>query len=151
MSVTKSLFPPANREAAVVAFLRTAWQVIRATGVLGGAGIITVNAADVAHINLQLLGYTAAAVLISGIVSGLISAGDILAHGLPDAYTSNAAASIPAAIVSTVPDNVANTHDTAWQAADGTIVAQVPATPAEPAVPVDPALPAVADPAAPAV
>ncbi|MCU1418723.1 MAG: hypothetical protein JWP32_2897 [Schumannella sp.] len=102
MSISKTLFPPANREAALVAFLRTFWQVVRATGLLGGAGIITVSATQVAHINLTLLGYTVGAVLISGILSGLLASGDIIVHGLPDAYSSAAIASVPAAVVSSV-------------------------------------------------
>lgn len=102
MSITTTLFPSANREAALVAFLRTFWQVVRATALLGGAGIITVSATQVAHVDVALLGYTIAGILISGVISGLLAAGDILAHGLPDAYSSAAIASAPAAVVSSV-------------------------------------------------
>lgn len=86
MGITSRLFPPANREAAGVAFIRTFWQVVRATGVLGGAGIITVSAGDLITVDWVLVGYTAGAVLISAIGSGLLAAGDILVHGLPGAY-----------------------------------------------------------------
>jgi len=105
MSIRSKLFPPANREAAGVAFIRTFWQVVRATGFLGGAGIITVTATDLVHVNVQLLLYALGGVLISGILSGSISAGDILVHGLPAAYTPDAPASDPepAATVVTPP------------------------------------------------
>lgn len=95
MSLATTLFPPANREAAMVAFLRTFWQTVRATGLLGGAGVITVSATKLASVDVSTLLYALGAVLLSGILTGLISAGDILVHGIPDAY----AASIPAAIV----------------------------------------------------
>lgn len=96
MSLAATLFPPTNRTAAVVAFLRTFWQTVRATGLLGGAGVITVSATKLASVDGPTLLYALGAVLLSGILTGLISAGDILVHGIPDAYT----ASIPAAIVS---------------------------------------------------
>ena len=103
MSIGKTLFPPANREAALVAFLRTFWQVIRATGGLGGTGIVVVTAADLIQVNLVLVAYTVGAVLASGIISGAIAAGDILAHGLPTAYQDSALASIPMAEIASVP------------------------------------------------
>lgn len=86
MSIGTTLFPPANREAAAVAFLRTFWQTVRATGILGGGSAIIVTAADIQHINLVALAYIAGAVIISGILAGGLAAGDILVHGLPAAY-----------------------------------------------------------------
>lgn len=99
MSIGSTLFPPSNREAALVAFLRTFWQVIRGTAFLGGSGLIAVTATDLIHINLTLLAYTVGAILASGIISGALAAGDILAHGLPNAYQAAAVANIPTAIV----------------------------------------------------
>jgi hypothetical protein len=99
MSIGSTLFPPSNREAALVAFLRTFWQVIRGTAFLGGSGLIVVTAADLVHINLTLLAYTVGAILASGVISGALAAGDILAHGLPNAYQAAAVANIPTAIV----------------------------------------------------
>lgn len=99
MSIGSTLFPPSNREAAIVAFLRTFWQVIRGTAFLGGSGLIVVTAADLVHINLTLLAYTVGAILASGVISGALAAGDILAHGLPNAYQAAAVANIPTAIV----------------------------------------------------
>lgn len=103
MSIGKTLFPPANREAALVAFLRTFWQVVRATAYLGGAGVITVSATQLAHIDLKGLAFVVGAILASGILSGALAAGNILANGLPNAYQAAAVASIPAAQVSTIP------------------------------------------------
>lgn len=130
MSIGTTLFPPSNREAATIAFLRTFWQVVRATGLLGGAGLITVSAADLEHINLTLVAYTVGAIILAGLLSGLLAAGDILVHGLPDAYTSNAIASVPPAIVTPVGTPIAVTPD-------------IPAAP--PAAPL-PTAPVVADP-----
>lgn len=86
MSVLGRLFPASNREAAGVAFVRTFWQTVRATGFLGGAGVIVVQAAELIAVDWVGLGVAAAAVLLSGVGSGLLAAGDILVHGLPDAY-----------------------------------------------------------------
>jgi len=99
MSIGSTLFPPSNREAAVVAFLRTFWQVVRGTGFLGGSGLIVMSAANFIHVNLTLLGASVGAVLASGLLSGALAAGDILVHGLPDAYTSAASSSAPATTV----------------------------------------------------
>ena len=121
MSIGSTLFPPSNREAAIVAFLRTFWQVVRGTGFLAGGGIITVSATQLMHINLTLLAYTVGAVLLAGILSGALAAGDILAHGLPNAYQAAAVANIPTAIVTPTP---------------------TPADPSQPAAGVPPADPA---------
>lgn len=102
MSISKTLFPPSNREAALVAFLRTFWQVVRATSILGGGGAIVVSAADLQHIHLITLAYIAGAVMLSATLSGLFAAGNILVNGLPAAYSNAAIASIPAAAVSSV-------------------------------------------------
>ena len=103
MSIAKTLLPPANREAALVAFLRTFWQVIRPPIVLGSVALAGVATTGVVHVSLNTLGLIAAAAVLSAIVSGLLAAGDILKNGLPNAYQNAAVASIPAAIVSTVP------------------------------------------------
>lgn len=106
MSLSTTLFPPANREAATVAFLRTAWQVIRATGGLGGVGVIAVSASGLASINWPTVGYAAAAVVLSAIFSGLLAAGNILANGLPGAYQAAAIVAAPAAAVAAVAASV---------------------------------------------
>jgi hypothetical protein len=88
MTVTNALFPPANREAAAVAFIRTAWQSIRATSVLAIAGGVTITAGQVATINWPEVGYAVAAIVLTSALAGALSAGDILAHGLPESYVS---------------------------------------------------------------
>jgi hypothetical protein len=101
MSVFGKLFPPANREAAGVAFIRTFWQTVRASSYLGGAGVIFVNAAQLASIDLSTLGLTVAAIVSTGVLTASLSAGDILVHGLPSAYTPPAPA--PVAPVESAP------------------------------------------------
>ena len=100
MTIRTALFPPANRTAALVAFLRTFWQTVRAVGgltVIGG-GAIVVN--HVAAIDWPTIGYAALGVIASGLIAGAISGGDILANGLPAAYvdTVTAAGALPGAI-----------------------------------------------------
>jgi hypothetical protein len=103
MSIGKTLFPPSNRQAALVAFLRTFWQVIRPPIALGGLALGTLATTGVLHLDLKVLGIIAGAAVLSAVVSGVLAAGDILKNGLPNAYTNAAVASIPAAVVSTVP------------------------------------------------
>lgn len=89
MSVLGRLFPASNREAAGVAFVRTFWQTVRATGLLGGAGAIAVNAAEIASVDWVGLAVGAGLVIASGLLAGWNAAGDILVHGLPPAYRLN--------------------------------------------------------------
>jgi hypothetical protein len=103
MSVKSVLFPPANREAAAVAFIRTFWQVVRSVSILTVAGGVIITANDLATINWVTIAYGVGAVVLSGILSGAIAAGDILTHGLPAAYTANAVATIPVAEVTVEP------------------------------------------------
>lgn len=100
MSITSTLFPPAYREAALVAFLRTFWQTIRPPIVLGSLGLGTIAATGAMHIDLKFVGIVAAASVLFAIVSGVLAAGDILKNGLPNAYVNAAAATIPASVAS---------------------------------------------------
>lgn len=88
MSIASKLFPPANREAAGVAFIRTAWQTARATAALSVAGGIVVTAGDLATVDWVTVGLTLGGIGITSAVAGLLAAGDILVHGLPAAYQS---------------------------------------------------------------
>jgi hypothetical protein len=86
MSVFSKLFPPANREAAGVAFIRTAWQTARATAVLSVGGGVIVTAAQLAAINWLTVLYTVGGIVITSLIAGGLAGGDILVHGLPGAY-----------------------------------------------------------------
>jgi hypothetical protein len=88
MTIANTFFPPANREAAAVAFIRTVWQSIRATSILAIAGGVTITAGQVATINWPEVGYAVAAIVLTGALAGSLAAGDILTHGLPDSYVS---------------------------------------------------------------
>lgn len=99
MSIKTALFPPANRTAALVAFLRTFWQTVRGVGgltILGG-GALVVNHAAV--IDWPLVGWAALGIILSGILAGALSGGDILTNGLPAAYIATVT---PADIVTAV-------------------------------------------------
>ena len=100
MTIRAALFPPANRTAALVAFLRTFWQTVRGVGgltILGG-GALVVNHAAV--IDWPLVGWAVLGIILSGILAGALSGGDILANGLPAAYTDTVidAGTLPGAI-----------------------------------------------------
>jgi hypothetical protein len=88
MSITTTLFPPANREAATVAFLRTFWQTARAAGslVIAGGAVITANQLE--HIDWAQLLYGVGAVIVTSLLAGGLAGGNILVHGLPAAYTT---------------------------------------------------------------
>jgi len=88
MSILGSLFPKANRLAAGVAFLRTAWQTAQATSVLAVTGGVVVTANDLASVNWVSVGLTAAGVAITSVIAGSTAAVNILVHGLPAAYTA---------------------------------------------------------------
>ena len=99
MTIKTALFPPANRTAAFVAFLRTFWQTIRGVGgltILGGGALVINHAAT---IDWPTIGWAAVGIVGSGILAGLLSGGDILSNGLPAAYIATVT---PADIVSAV-------------------------------------------------
>ena len=99
MSIKTALFPPANRTAALVAFLRTFWQTVRGVGgltILGG-GTLVINHA--ATIDWPTIGWATIGVIGSGILAGALSGGDILTNGLPAAYIATVT---PADIVTAV-------------------------------------------------
>jgi hypothetical protein len=102
MSVLSSLFPKANRLAAGVAFLRTAWQTAQATGALAVTGGVVVTANDLAAIDWSSVGLTAAGVGITAVIAGGIAAGNILVHGLPAAYTADPVSDVTPAPVEPV-------------------------------------------------
>lgn len=86
MSIKSTLFPPANRTAALVAFLRTFWQTVRGVGgltILGGGALVINHAAT---IDWPTIGWAAIGIIGSGIIAGALSGGDILTNGLPTAY-----------------------------------------------------------------
>lgn len=114
MTLASTLFPRANRQAAIVAFLRTVQQVLKGTGLVGTAGYVIVTSTQLVHLDLQTVGIAAGAIALSAILSGMNSAFNILANGLPTSYTA------PADVTPVVPV----------------------AAPVAPVVPVDPATPA---------
>jgi hypothetical protein len=91
MSVFGSLFPKANRLAAGVAFLRTAWQTAQATGALAVTGGVVVTANDLASVDWVSVGLTVAGVGVTAVIAGGVAAVNILVHGLPAAYTAASA------------------------------------------------------------
>jgi hypothetical protein len=101
-----SLFSPANKQAAKIAFIRTFWQsVTGASVVIGGSGFV-LSAANLAHLDWVSLGYGVGAIALTGVIAASKAAGNILVNGLPQSYQAvvNApAAPVEAAPVETAP------------------------------------------------
>lgn len=95
MTVLGSLFPKANRLAAGVAFLRTAWQTAQATSVLAVTGGVVVTANALASVDWVSVGLTVAGVAVTSVIAGSTAAVNILVHGLPAAYTATPAPDAP--------------------------------------------------------
>lgn len=107
MSLATTLFPAANRQAALTAFLRTAWQTARASIALFVTGGVVVTAGSLLTVDWFLVLLTVCAVVIMSALAGALSAGDILIHGLPDAYTApvdaGTASTDTPAVITTLP------------------------------------------------
>lgn len=131
MSVATTLFPPANRQAALVAFLRTFWQTVVGTSVVSVFGAAGITASGLATLDWQILGWTVAAILLSAILAGAKSALNILANGLPGAYNDAAIATVPQAVVPT--NDAASVADALAMQADAQAALAAPV--AAPAVP----------------
>jgi hypothetical protein len=145
MTLATTLFPPANRQSALVAFLRTFWQVIKGMTVVGGSGYVVITSAQIATLDLHTVLVVGAALILSALLSGAFAASNILVNGLPASYVAAGVATIPAAIITGyVPAPVTPVVVTAPAA--GVPPAVAPASTATiveaPAVLPDPAIPA---------
>ncbi|KRC52119.1 hypothetical protein ASE16_03465 [Leifsonia sp. Root227] len=88
--MSSTLFPPANRQAAKIAFIRTFWQAVTgSTVVIGGSGFV-LSAAGLANLDWAALGYGVGAIALTGLIAAGKSAGNILVNGLPNAYLPSA-------------------------------------------------------------
>lgn len=93
------LYPAQNRVIAAVAFVRTFKQTFTGAFTVGGAGLITVSASDVATITWDVVLYTAAALLLSALLSGGVAFDDVSRNGLNSKYMDAANPAKPAVVV----------------------------------------------------
>lgn len=80
------LYPSKNRVIAAVAFVRTFKQALTGTTVVGGTGLIAINAQDLANLNWDIVLYTAIAVILTATIAGVSAFDDVSRNGLNSKY-----------------------------------------------------------------
>ena len=93
------LYPKKNRVIAAVAFVRTFKQALTGTTVVGGGGLIAINAQDIASLNWDVVLYTAIAVVLTATIAGVSAFDDVSRNGLNSKYLDAATTPEPAIIV----------------------------------------------------
>lgn len=86
------LYPKKNRVIAAVAFVRTFKQTITGVGVVGGGGLITVTATQIAAIDWTTVGYTIIGMILTAFIAGASAFDDVSRNGLNSKYMAAAAA-----------------------------------------------------------
>ncbi len=97
--VFEYLYPRKNRVIAAVAFVRTFKQALTGITVVGGSGLIAVNAQDIANLNWEAVMYTAIAALLTAIIAGASAFDDVSRNGLNSKYMDAATTPEPTIIV----------------------------------------------------
>ncbi len=97
--VFEYLYPKKNRVIAAVAFVRTFKQALTGTTVVGGSGLIAINAQDIASLNWEVVMYTAIAVLLTATIAGISAFDDVSRNGLNSKYMDAATTPEPSIIV----------------------------------------------------
>ena len=97
--VVEYLYPAKNRVIAAVAFVRTFKQTLTGAGVVGGGGLITVTANDVAAINWDIVIYTAIALVLTAFIAGATAFDDVSRNGLNSKYMDAANVVAPPVVV----------------------------------------------------
>lgn len=96
------LYPAKNRVIAAVAFVRTFKQTIVGAFTVGGAGLITVSATDIAQLNWDIVLATAIALFLSAVLSAGVAFDDVSRNGLNSKYMDAANPPAPAVTVDPV-------------------------------------------------
>ena len=96
------MYPSKNRVIAAVAFVRTFKQTFVGAFTVGGAGLITVSATDIAQLNWDIVIAAAVALLLSAILSAAVAFDDVSRNGLNSKYMDAANPPAPAVIVDPV-------------------------------------------------
>lgn len=93
------LYPKKNRIIAAVAFVRTFKQALTGTTVVGGTGLIAINAQDLANLNWEIVLYTLIAVVLTALIAGVSAFDDVSRNGLNSKYMDAATTPEPSVIV----------------------------------------------------
>lgn len=93
------LYPKKNRVIAAVAFVRTFKQALTGTTVVGGGGLIAINATDIANLNWDVVLYTAIAVILTATIAGASAFDDVSRNGLNSKYMDAATTPEPSIVV----------------------------------------------------
>ena len=96
------MYPAKNRVIAAVAFVRTFKQTFTGAFTVGGAGLITVSATDIAQLNWDIVLATAIALFLSAILSAAVAFDDVSRNGLNSKYMDAANPPAPAVVVDPV-------------------------------------------------
>ena len=97
--VIEYLYPAKNRVIAAVAFVRTFKQTLTGAGVVGGGGLITVTANDLAAINWDIVIYTAIALVLTALIAAAAAFDDVSRNGLNSNYMDAAAVIAPPVVI----------------------------------------------------
>lgn len=93
------MYPAKNRVIAAVAFVRTFKQAITGTTVVGGSGLIAINATDIASLNWEVVMYTAIAVVLTALIAGASAFDDVSRNGLNSKYMDAMTTPEPSVII----------------------------------------------------
>lgn len=96
------MYPAKNRVIAAVAFVRTFKQTFTGAFTVGGAGLITISATDIAQLNWDIVLATAIALLLSAVLSAAVAFDDVSRNGLNSKYMDAANPPAPAVTVDPV-------------------------------------------------
>ena len=100
--VVEYLYPAKNRVIAAVAFVRTFKQTFVGAFTVGGAGLITVSATDIAQLNWDIVIAAAIALFLSAVLSAMVAFDDVSRNGLNSKYMDAANPAAPAVTVDPV-------------------------------------------------
>lgn len=93
------MYPAKNRVIAAVAFVRTFKQTFTGAFTVGGAGLITISATDIAQLNWDIVLATAIALFLSAVLSAGVAFDDVSRNGLNSKYMDAANPPAPAVMV----------------------------------------------------
>lgn len=96
------MYPAKNRVIAAVAFVRTFKQTIVGAFTVGGAGLITISATDIAQLNWDIVIAAAIALFLSAVLSAMVAFDDVSRNGLNSKYMDAANPPAPAVTVDPV-------------------------------------------------
>lgn len=96
------MYPAKNRVIAAVAFVRTFKQTFTGAFTVGGAGLITISATDIATLNWDIVLATAVALFLSAVLSAAVAFDDVSRNGLNSKYMDAANPPAPAVVVDPV-------------------------------------------------